>query len=105
MVPVKQRMDKAMRTAHLLRINSYMDIAIISMWTASPRAGVIIGMVEASLKGKGPGGEDEELLEKLRDLVREGREHHREGNFPPAMARMRVAHDKIALHLIHLSNE
>ena len=94
-----------MRTAHLLRINSYMDIAIISMWTVSPRADLLVGMVEASLKGKGPGGEDEELLVELRGLVREGREYRREGNFPAAMARMRVAHDKIALYIISLAGD
>ncbi len=103
--PVKERSDTAMRVAHLLRINSYLDIAIISMWTASPRADTTVGMVEASLRHKGPGGEDEELLETLRDLVREGREYRREGDFAAAMGRMRVAHDKIALYIIHLAGE
>ncbi len=98
-------MDREMRVAHLLRINSYMDIAIISMWTASPRADVTIGMVEASLRHKGPGAADEELLQELRQLVSEGREYYRYDKFPPAMGRMRVAHDKIALYIIQLTGE
>jgi len=103
--PVKERSDTGMRVAHLLRINSYLDIAIISMWTASPRADTTIGMVEASLRHKGPAGEDEKLLETLRGLVSEGREYYREKDFAAAMARMRVAHDKIALYIIHLASE
>ncbi len=100
-----ERTDREMRVAHLLRINSYMDIAIISMWTASPRADVTIGMVEASLRHKGPGASDEELLQELRQLVSEGREYYRDDKFPPAMGRMRVAHDKIALYIIQLTGE
>ena len=58
---------------HLLRIDSYMDIAILAMWTASPRVDTMLGMAEASLRGGSPGGKDDELIEKLRALVREGR--------------------------------
>jgi adenosine/AMP kinase len=106
-VPVKawERTDVPMRTAHLLRINSYMDIAILSMWTMSPRVDVMIGMAEASLRGKTPGGKDDEALEKVRDLVREGREYLAGGEFLVAMGRMRVAHDLLALHIIRLSGE
>lgn len=98
-----ERAGAALRTAHLLRIDSYMDIAVIAMWTASPRVDTMIGMVEASLRGASPGGEDDELLEKLRALVGEGRKYLAEGQFPVAMGRMRVAHDLLSLHIIRLS--
>ena len=42
-----ERSDAAMRTAHLLRIDSYMDIAILAMWTSNPRVDTMLGMVEA----------------------------------------------------------
>ncbi len=100
-----ERADTALRTAHLLRIDSYIDFATLAMWTASPRVDVMIGMVEASLRGESPGGKDDELLEKLRALVREGREYLSEGAFPVAMGRMRVAHDLLSLHIIRLSSE
>ena len=96
------RADAALRTAHLLRIDSYMDIAIVAIWTASPRVDVMIGMAEASLRGESPGGKDDELLEKLRALIREGRAYLSEGDFPVAMGRMRVAHDLLSLHIIRL---
>ena len=100
-----ERADAAMRMAHLLRINSYIDIAIISMWTMNPRVDVMLGMAEASLRGESPGGKDDEPLEKIRALVREGREYLADGDFPVAMGRMRVAHDLLALHIIRLSGE
>ena len=100
-----ERADLALRTAHLLRINSYMDIAVLGMWTMSPRVDTLIGMVEASLRGESPGGKDEELLRKLRPLVREGRKYLAGGEFSVAMGRMRVAHDLVALHIIRLSGE
>ncbi len=100
-----ERADVAMRTAHLLRINSYIDIAIISMWTVNPRVDVMLGMAEASLRGESPGGKDDEPLEKIRALVREGREYLADGDFPVAMGRMRVAHDLLALYIIRLSGE
>jgi len=100
-----ERADAALRTAHLLRIDSYMDIAIVSMWTASPRVDTMLGMVEASLRGASPGGTDDDLLEKLRALVREGREYLKGGDFSVAMGRMRVAHDLLSLHIIRLSGE
>jgi hypothetical protein len=106
-VPVKAgaRSGAALRTAHLLRIDSYMDTAIIAMWTASPRTDTMLGMVEASLRGESPCGEDDELIEKLRALVREGREYLAGGEFSVAMGRMRVAHDLLSLHIIRLSDE
>lgn len=100
-----ERADAAVRMAYLLRINSYMDIAILSMWTVNPRVDVMLGMAEASLRGESPGGRDDETLEKIRDLVREGREYLADGDFPVAMGRMRVAHDLLALHIIRLSGE
>jgi len=103
-VKAGERADAEVRMAHLLRINSYMDIAIISMWTASPRVDVMLGMAEASLRGESPGGKDDEPLQKIRSLVREGREYLADGDFPVAMGRMRVAHDLLALHIIRLSS-
>ena len=95
--------DAALRTAHLLRIDSYMDIAISAMWTSSPRVDTILGMVEASLRGGTPAGTEDELLEQLRALVREGREYLAGGDFSVAMGRMRVAHDLLSLHIIRSS--
>jgi len=102
---VKAGVDPALRTAHLLRINSYLDIAINAMWTANPRVDTMIGMAEASLRGKSPGGEDEEVLVKVRDLVREGRAYLAGGDISVALGRMRVAQDMVSLHLIRLSDE
>ena len=100
-----ERADAALRTAHLLRIDSYMDIAILAMWIASPRTDTMLGMVEASLRGGSPCGEDDELIEKLRALVSEGRQYLVDGDFSVAMGRMRVAHDLLSLHIIGLSDE
>ncbi len=100
-----EKADVALRTAHLLRINSYLDLAISAMWTSSPRVDVMIGMAEASLRGEGPGGRDDEMLQKVRDLVGEGRAYLAGGEPSVAMGRMRVAHDLIALHIIRLSDE
>lgn len=100
-----ERADTALRTAHLLRIDSYIDYATISMWTVNPRVDVMLGMVEASLRAESPGGKDDELLDKLRALVSEGRQYLSEGDFPVAMGRMRVAHDLLSLHIISLSGE
>ena len=82
-----------------------MDIAILAMWTASPRVDTMIGMAEASLRGASPGGEVDELIEKLRALVREGREFLAGGDLSVAMGRMRVAHDLLSLHIIRLADE
>ena len=101
---MKAGVDAALRTAHLLRIDNYMDIAILAMWTASPRVDVMLGMAEASLRGGSPGGEDDDLLEKLRALVKEGREYLAAGDFFVAMGRMRTAHDLLSLHIIRLSD-
>jgi hypothetical protein len=103
-VSVKAGVDAAIRTAHLVRIDSYMDFAILAMWTASPRVDVMLGMVDASLRGGSPGGKDDDLLEKLRALVKEGREYLAEGDFFVAMGRMRTAHDLLSLHVIRLSD-
>ena len=101
---MKAGVDAAIRTAHLVRIDSYMDFAIFAMWTASPRVDVMLGMVDASLRGGSPGGKDDDLLEKLRALVKEGREYLAEGDFFVAMGRMRTAHDLLSLHVIRLSD-
>lgn len=96
-----------LRVGHLLRIESYLDYATLSMWTGR-RAEVVMGMAEASVRGTGPGGEnspDEELLVVLRALIREAREYHASGDFPAAMARMRVASDLVSLHLVRLAGQ
>jgi hypothetical protein len=105
MVPVKAGGDVALRTAHLIRVDSYMGNAILAMWIASPRVDVMLGMVEASLRGESPGARDEDLLEKLRALVKEGREYLAAGDFFVAMGRMRTAHDLLSMHIIRLSEE
>ncbi len=96
-----------LRVGHLLRVSGYLDMAILSMW-ADRRAEVAMAMAEASVRGYGPGGPegpDEGLLARLRDLVGEAREYHAADDFPAAMARMRVAEDLVALHVIHLVGE
>ena len=91
--------------AYLLRIHSYLDIAIVSMWTVSPRVDIKIGMAEASLRGDSPGCEDEGPLRKIRALVGEARGYQAGGDSPAAMGRMRVALDLLALHIIRRSGE
>jgi hypothetical protein len=96
-----------LRIGHLLRINSYLDYAMLSMW-AERRARVVMGMAEASVRGAGPGGAggpDEEVLIRLRDLIGEAMEYHEAGDFPAAMCRMRVAQDLVTLRIIRLSGE
>jgi hypothetical protein len=105
LVKAEKRADVAARTAYLLRIHSYLDIAIVSMWTASPRVDVMLGMAEASLRGKGPGEDDEETLRQVRALAGEARGHQAGGDSTAAMGRMRVALDLLALHIIRLSGE
>ena len=100
-----ERAGAALRTAHLLRIDSYMDSAILAMWASNPRVDTMLGMVEASLRGESPSGKDDELIEKLRALVREGRQYLADGDFSVAMGRMRVAHDLLSLRIIRLSDE
>jgi hypothetical protein len=102
-----EKVTRKLRVGHLLRIGSYLDYAILSMW-AGRRPQVVMGMAEASVKGHGPGGEDgpdEEILARLRALIGEAREYHEAGDFPAAMARMRVAEDLLAMYTICLSGE
>jgi len=105
-VPVREPPAEAsspdVRAAHLLRISGYLDIAIMSMWSASSRACRLIGMAEASVRGAGPGGADEELLRLLRRLLREAAERHAAGDYPAAMARMRVAQDMTDLRIVQI---
>ena len=97
--------DAALRTVHLIRVDSYMDIAILAMWTMSPRVDVMLGMLEASLRGESPGARDEDLLERLRVLVGEGREFLAAGDFFVAMGRLRTAHDLLSMHIVRLADE
>ncbi|MBA2440971.1 MAG: hypothetical protein H0V53_00995 [Rubrobacter sp.] len=94
---------RGLRTAHLLRVNSYLDWAMVSVWAASARADVTLGMAEASVRGKGPGGADEELLRKLRALIRESREHYADNDFPAAMSRVRTSQDLVSIRIIKVS--
>ena len=41
-----------LRVGHLLRINSYLDYAMLSMW-AERRVKVVMAMAEASVRGAG----------------------------------------------------
>ena len=99
----EERATVGLRVGHLLRVSSYLEIAIISMWTGSPRTIITIGMGEASLRGEGPGGKDDGFLERLRALVEEARDYHVGGDFPAAMARMRVAQDLLDLRIVALT--
>jgi hypothetical protein len=103
----REKAPVALRVGHLLRINSYLDYAMLSMW-AERRARVVMGMAEASVREAGPGGAegpDEEVLARLRDLIGEAREYHEAGDFPAAMCRMRIAQDLVTLRIIRLSGE
>ena len=99
----EERATVDLRVGHLLRVSSYLEIAIVSMWTGSPRTDLTIGMVEASLRGDAPGGKDEDLLERLRPLVEEARDYYAGDDFPAAMARMRVAQDLLDLRIVALT--
>lgn len=99
----------SLRVGHLSRIDTYLDWATLSMWLGTKRAPIVIGMAQASVRGHGaggPDGPDEELLVRLRALVGEAREYYEGGeNFPAAMARMRVAHDLLSMHIVRISGE
>ena len=99
----EERAAVDLRVGHLLRVSSYLEIAIVSMWMEGRRTDVTIGMVEASLRGQAPGGKDEGLLERLRALVEEDRGYHAGGDFSAAMARMRVAQDLLDLRIVALT--
>lgn len=96
---------RAVRAGHLLRIGGYLDMAILAMWTVNPRADLIMGMAEASVRGEGPAPEDEALLRRLHALISEAREYRDADDFPAAMARMRVADDLVSLAVIRLTGE
>ncbi len=99
----EERATVGLRAGHLLRVSSYLEIAIISMWTGNLRTLVTIGMVEASIRSEGPGGKDEDLLRRLRALVEEARDYYASDDFPAAMARMRVAQDLLDLRIVALT--
>lgn len=111
MVPVNttpERIPLNLRVGHLLRINGYLDMAILSLWVVPERVAVTMGMVEASVRGAGPGGEggpDEEFLAELRNLIGEAREYYAAEDSQAAMARMRVAEDLLALRIIRLAGD
>ena len=98
-----EEQSDALRAGHLERIGVYFTMAILTMWQSSPRARIVMGMARASVRGKGPGGSDEELLGQLRALVSEAIDYYEQNEFPAAMARMRVAHDLIGLQVIRIA--
>jgi len=93
------------RTAHLLGIAANLNMATISLWGQSPRAAAILGMFEASIRWEGPGGSDEDLLERLRNLFEEAKKYHAREDFPAMMARLRVAYDLVSIRIIEVSGE
>jgi hypothetical protein len=95
----------SLRTGHLLRVNTYLDLAILGLWTRNPRADLILGMAAASVRAPGPDPAEDGLLEKLRDLISEAREYRSSEDFPAAMARLRVAQDLTSLRIIHITGE
>ena len=97
-------MKESLRTGHLLRVSGYLDFAILSMWTRNPRADVMIGMVEASLRGRGPVEGDEEIFEELRPMVSEARAFYAGEDLSAAMARMRTAQDIVDLRILTLTD-
>ena len=101
----EERATTGLRVGHLLRITGYVETATIAMWTGSPRALVMMGMAEASVRSEGPGGEDEDLLVRLRPLVGEAYDYYADGDFLAAMARMRVAQDLVDLRIVALAEE
>ncbi len=101
----EERATSSLRVGHLLRVTGYLEIATISMWTGSQRALATLGMVQACVRGEGPVGADEALLARLRALVSEAREYYAGGDFPAAMARVRVAQDLVDLRIVVLAGE
>ena len=99
----KERADAALRVSHLLRIDGYLDMAMLAMWTATERGPMILGMADASLRHPGPDARDEGLLETVRALFEEAREYHASQDFPAMMCRMRVAGDLLSLRIVELS--
>lgn len=95
----------SVRVGHLLRVSSYLDGAISSMWMPNPRSEMLVGMARASLREQSPGAKDEDFLEGVRNLMEEAITYRAEGDFPAAMARMRVAQDLLALRIIQLAGD
>lgn len=93
-----------LRAGHLMRIGGYVNVAILSMWTRNPRAAVMMGMAQASLRGAGPGGEEEDLLQNLRPLVDEALDYYPE-DFPAAMARMKTVQDLVSMRIVRLAGD
>jgi hypothetical protein len=104
----REEVSVRLRVGHLLRVSGYLTGASLFMWSGHARTEVAMGMAEASVRGHGPGGAggpDEDLLRKLRDLLKEARWYLASGDFPAGAARMRVAEDLVALRIVSLSGE
>lgn len=101
----ERRADPSLRVAHLLRIDGYLDMAMLGMWAATERGASLLGMADASLRHPGPDARDEEVLEQVRALFSEARGYHASGDFPAMMCRMRVAGDLLSLRIIEVSGQ
>ncbi|WP_047866538.1 hypothetical protein [Rubrobacter aplysinae] len=97
--------DPALRVAHLLRIDGYLDMAMLGMWAATERGPSLLGMADASLRHPGPDERDEELLGLVRALFKEARGYRDAGDFPAMMCRMRVVEDLLALRIIEITGD
>lgn len=93
------------RVSHLMRVSGNLSITIMALWGNSPRADAMLGMCEASLRWSGPDDRDDEVLDDLRDLFTEACEYRDAGDFPAAMARLRVAYDMISLATIRAAGQ
>lgn len=98
-----RKADTALRVAHLLRIDGYLDMAMLGMWTATERGPSILSMADASLRHPGPDARDEAVLDTVRALFQEARKYHASQDFPAMMCRMRVAGDLLSLRIIELA--
>ena len=98
-------LSTSLRVAHLLRVGSYLDGAIAALWMPNRRTESLLAMARASLREESPGGKDEDFLEEIRALLEEAVAYRGKGDFPAAMARMRVAQDLISLRIIQLAGD
>jgi hypothetical protein len=92
-----------LRVARLLRVEGYLDGAMLAMWALPERAELMLGMAEASVRGVDLDDPDAETFELLGRLVSEARGHNAGGRFAATMARLRVAGDLASLRAIRLS--
>lgn len=102
---VEAKATNRLRTAHLLRLERYVNIAMIGMWMRNERSRKTIGMALACAGERPPGGADEEMAACIRELLAEARDFYDKEAFAPTMTRLRVAADMCSLRVIELSGE